>query len=422
MKIIVYRGTNQIGGTIIELSSKNTRIIFDVGEVLPTVSKYKRSKPVNRPSVAGLFNEDENNIDGVFLSHGHGDHIGLLPFINASIPIFIGEKTCAVYNMISRFTGANFFVRPSTFLEHTKPIIIGNFTVIPYLIDHSSYDAYAFIIYCEGKSVVYTGDIREHGSKASLTRLFRRNLPIKIDALIMEGTMLGRLDDESQTEKDIQFKATLFMKKIEGPILVLQSTVNIDRLVAMYHAAKKSGRLFVIDIFTANILDVIGGSVSNIIRKSRVIYLNPMTDKMFKIYNEGALMNKFVHQKIQIAELNQLTNYCMLIRASMLGILKNLNTTGGGFIYSKWSGYADSDNVERVLQYAKKNNMEVVSLHTSGHGDLSSLKKIAANCTPKRVIPIHTEYPERFKDSFDSVCIITQVWRKNFPGLSPARL
>ena len=73
MQIIIHRGTHQIGGCITEIQSKKgTRIAIDIGENLPSINK-EENKNIN---VEGL-NTGEPGFDAVFITHYHGDHIGL---------------------------------------------------------------------------------------------------------------------------------------------------------------------------------------------------------------------------------------------------------------------------------------------------------------------------------------------------------
>lgn len=406
MKVMIHRGSNQIGGTIIELAAKKTRIILDIGQVLPNMDGTAVKASMDKPPVEGLFKGEKEGIDGVFISHGHGDHLGLLPELKENVPIFMGEKTAAIYNMIGKFTGADYFVKPAGFLVHEKPITIGDFVVTPYLIDHSAFDAYGFIINCEGKSVVYTGDIREHGKKASLTKYFRSKLPTNADILIMEGTMLGRADEKLETEEEIGLKAAKLMKEIDKPVFVLQSAANIDRLVAMYNATKERDRVFIIDIFTANILNSIGGAAAKILTKARVVYPFELTDKMFS-RGEKELMYKFVHRKIKLEELNTLTNYCMLVRSSMVGFLNNLKgIENSTMIYSMWRGYEKRTDIKRLIDFADSKSIKIQYLHTSGHGGIDTLKKLAEGCKAKKIVPVHTEYPERYQEIFKNAYII----------------
>ena len=69
MEINIIRGQNQIGGSIIEISSKNIKIILDIGSNL-------EDKKIIVPEIEGLF-KGESKYDRVLISHYHGDHIGL---------------------------------------------------------------------------------------------------------------------------------------------------------------------------------------------------------------------------------------------------------------------------------------------------------------------------------------------------------
>jgi ribonuclease J len=406
LHIIVHRGTRQIGGSIIELATENTRIILDIGEELPKSEDESEKTAAKYPYVEGLFEKGDKTVDAILISHSHGDHVGLYPYVNQEIPIYIGEKSCEIYNMTRRFIGSDSRIQAYDFLKHGNPIRIGDFTVTPYLVDHSAYDAHAFVIQANGKSVVYTGDIREHGKKGKLTSLFMNSLPKGTDVLLTEGTMLGRMDEKLITEDEIKEEATQLMSSVKQPVLVFQSSTNIDRLVAMYHAAKTNHRTFVIDIYTAAIIDVLGGSVGNILKKARVIYPYHLTDKMFQ-NGEKELMYRFAYRKITIGELNENPQYCMIVRSSMLGLIQNLsNLEGGLLIYSMWQGYRENSKVKRVLDHLEERHVERKHLHTSGHGGIQTLLKIANQCQAKRVIPIHTEHSEKFKDIFENVYLL----------------
>ena len=66
--VIIHRGQNQIGGNIIEIASSSARILLDVGLELDT-------EDLVLPPIDGLF--DHASFDAVFISHYHGDHLGL---------------------------------------------------------------------------------------------------------------------------------------------------------------------------------------------------------------------------------------------------------------------------------------------------------------------------------------------------------
>ena len=76
--------------------------------------------------------------------------------------------------------------------DDRKPFTIGPFTITPYLLDYSVYDAYALLAEAEGRRLFYTGDFRSHRRKAKAFERFIDNPPANIDVMLMEGTTIGR--------------------------------------------------------------------------------------------------------------------------------------------------------------------------------------------------------------------------------------
>ena len=217
MEIIIHRGAKQIGGTCIEIRSDRTRLIFDIGEELPEINKPEKVK--TKLSVDDLFVDSESTdkkIDGIFISHNHGDHIGLFETVRNDIPVFIGKTALDIQNIIFDFISKNKKIVPEKILENETQIQINEFIVTPFLIDHSACDAYAFLIECDGKKVIYTGDFRSHGTKGHLTEHFARHpLTQKPDILLIEGTNIFKHDYVADHEDVIGIKAEAFMKKIK---------------------------------------------------------------------------------------------------------------------------------------------------------------------------------------------------------------
>ncbi|MBS3887655.1 MAG: MBL fold metallo-hydrolase [Dethiobacter sp.] len=406
MNIIVHRGTQQIGGTCIELSTKNTRLLLDIGQELPPLNE-DRIEP-KMPLVKGLYHDDIKAVDAILVSHGHGDHIGLVEHVHPEIPIYIGEKALRIYNVTAQFTGRNEISNPVTYLVSGKELKIGDFSVTPYLVDHSGFDSYAFLIKAGGKFIAYTGDFREHGRKKPATGYFKKSIPSGIDALLIEGTMMSRINETVETEEEIEQKAFEFMSAKDKPIFVLQSSTNIDRLVGMYKAAKQSKRIFVIDIYTAHVLSQLQDSIPqpDKFKDIKVFYPRFLTNRMFETENGAKLMKRFNRFWIGKEELGNRNDFCMLIRGSMLYDLQGVgNLHGSGLIYSLWSGYRKTHKVKRLLDYASSISMEIIDLHTSGHASMETIQDVIDTCKPKKIIPVHTEEPELFAGKFPNAIV-----------------
>ena len=73
------------------------------------------------------------------------------------------------------------------------------------------------------------------------------------------------------------------------------------------------------------------------------------------------------------------------------------------FIYSMWEGY--KEEYQEKLNLMKDKGIKMIDIHTSGHADIPSLKRFASALNPKHLVPIHTFYPQEFKELFDNVVI-----------------
>ncbi len=94
------------------------------------------------------------------------------------------------------------------------------------------------------RRLFYSGDIRAHGRKGALCEKLLRNPPANVDAMLMEGSSLGRLDPDGQfpSEDEIEVRLVGQLLQTEGFVAVSASTQNIDRVVGLYRACKRTGR------------------------------------------------------------------------------------------------------------------------------------------------------------------------------------
>ena len=240
------------------------------------------------------------------------------------------------------------------------------------------------MLLCEadGETVLYTGDFRSNGRK-SFDRLLH-DLPQKIDKLICEGTTLSREGYVPVTEAELEEKAVALFKETSAPIFVLQSSANIDRIVTMYRAAKRTGRIFLQELFMAELATAAGKSIPNPAFDDVYAFItNPKRydalTKYRRIGKDGIAKSRFV----------------MCVRSSMLRYMQSLseqmNFDGGLLIYSMWSGYRKQPEMEAFLCACEDMGLKVVELHTSGHADADTIKRLIAHVNPGEIIPVHTE-------------------------------
>jgi ribonuclease J len=201
------------------------------------------------------------------------------------------------------------------------------------------------------------------------------------------------------TESDLEKKAVGLFQEYEGPVFILQAATNIDRLVSMYKAAKRSRRLFLQDLYMAEI--------TSAIRKSIPDPLNHIDVKVFtdKGYNGNhpryQMLNQYKGNKIGKAEIVG-ERFAMCVRSSMLHYLEGLNKIlsfdKGLLVYSMWEGYKDQPGMKAFLDACERMGLTVVSLHTSGHADKKAIKGLVDHVHPDKIMPIHTLNPRGFHE------------------------
>ena len=415
MKLTIHRGTHEIGGTLIEIKTSNTRLLIDSGYPLflnnmpikDNVAKLPKERLLELgvlPTIEGLYQWDRSSFDAIVISHAHIDHCGLLKYVNSDIPVYISTGTKKLIEISQIFKICDDYPINTRVFKMYEPFGIGDFLIKAYLMDHSAFDAAAFEISAEGKTIIYSGDFRGHGRKAVCLDTFIKQAKKQADILLTEGTMFGRQDEKILTESKLEKSIENEIKNFNGPLLFQSSSQNIDRIVTFYRVALRLGKTFVIDIYTANILEdlrQLGNKLpypSNKYPNIKVFYPFRITQKIFnEIGQEYAKrFSAFYMPKEKLK--NEQNNIIMMVRPSMLRDLEKCELQNGLFIYSMWQGYRYSLYQQKFEQYLQKSGFRLIALHTSGHASVSDIKRLITGLNPKKIIPIHTMTPGAFID------------------------
>ena len=426
MKIIIHRGTREIGGSCVEIQSKKSRILIDVG--MPLVKKdgdrFDFKEHENRPGpelakdkvlpdIGGVYawDTDKKMIDGVLISHPHIDHYGFFGYLHKDICFYLGEAAKKMIDLTVIFSPVIGSISNYHPIESGKSFRCGDFKITPYLMDHSAFDSYAFLVEADGKRLIYSGDFREHGRKQKAFQWFLDNAPEDVDVLLLEGTVLdrglkGKGAGEFKSETEIEDETVKLLGAGKKMTLLYFSAQNIDRLVSFYRASLRTGKIFVIDFYTANILGCLkdyasvpypSKDYSNI----RVFFPYWLCRRITQQGREE-LMYRYKSYKITRKEISDRSGeIMMMVRPSMLkdlGLIKNIEEAT--FIYSLWEGYLPDYSMQKMMRFIKKKKMNFYQVHTSGHAEIGTLKKVVKKLKPGIIIPIHTFYPDKYADLF----------------------
>lgn len=368
MQIIVHRGTHQIGGCATEIRTDNTHILIDFGTALPDGRGHT---PDGALEIDGL-NIGKPNFDGVFLTHYHADHLGLISQIHAEIPVYMGRDALDIFSVYADRvnSGLNKATEHIRAIEALHPLKVGDLTVTPIPADHSAYGAFMYLVDGEGKRILHTGDFRLHGFRSKATPKLLARYAADVDVLMIEGTQLSRRGPSGLSERELQER---FIQEIRTHkyVFALCASTHIDRLASLYHATPR-GRYFLCDDYQKRLLERVAE-------------------------NTGSRWYQFQKALLYGENLDlQNRGFVMPARANRTFSHIVSHWPEAILIYSMWDGYLDGRSTalsDFAAPFAETGRLR--KLHSSGHAQPRDLLQICEWIRPRiGIIPIHTEYRE----------------------------
>jgi len=407
----------------VEVRSGSDRILLDLGLPLPSGDddQIEAGQSVRDllasgvlPPIDGVYDGSAPDARGIIMSHVHQDHIGLAEYVHPDIPVYATEGTWALYDAMRPFVPQSGNIATRRTLVKKEPVEFGELEVTAYPVDHSVPDAVALVVEADGKRILYSGDLRAHGRKAYLYEQLINELAGTIDLLLLEGTTAGRAGYEPVTEKSLETKLADLLEQQEHLSLIICSAQNLDRLVTIYRAVKRTGKTMVIDPYTAYTLHQLSCISDSLPQwhwdQVRVV---PWGYQCQRLRDEG--QSGFVKA---IEAGRKLTGWCgmkkfksdivLLMRSnrkvadleSHLGEeIRNVQV-----IWSTWSGYWEDDGYVRPM--CERHGIQPIKLHTGGHASWSDLQRFIKGIRPGTVVPIHTEHAEHFAEQLSNVRLL----------------
>jgi len=404
MHICIHRGSNQIGGSCVEIENRGQRLLVDLG--LPLDAEDNKSEYL--PDISGLDGTDPSLLS-ILISHPHLDHFGLLAHISPKIPVGMGSAARKILEAAAPFLPGNCPIPSKGWnYQSGKSFNIGPFSVTPFLVDHSAYDAYALWIESDGKSIFYSGDFRSHGRKSALFKHLIANPPKNIDTLLLEGSSLGRITDSQNfpTENEIENQLVHVLSNADGLALIHTSSQNIDRIVSIFRASKRTGRKLIIDLYTAAILEATGNvNLPQSAWSDIALYIPQAQRVQIKNNSWFNLLKRHSANRIFIEDLQQMSKKSTLLFRPLhrFDLEKGKCLSGAIYIYSQWEGYWEKGAYDMVKDWLMRHSIPKQNIHTSGHASPGELKKLVSAINPTKVVPIHSFYPEKYPELFPNV-------------------
>src|SRR3990170_4747067 len=405
MRVRIHRGAHEIGGSCVEVeSASGDRLVLDVGAPLVTTE----GEEPTIPPVPGLIEADPA-LQGVVITHAHQDHWGLVEQALPGVPLYMGEATHRILKEAAFWMHGLTRV-PTGFLGHRRPFDLGAFRITPFLNDHSAFDAYSLLVETDGRRLFYTGDIRGHGRKAGIFEQLLRKPPEDVDVLLTEGTNVRPSEElatgPTLTEDDVELACAELFKSTPGMVLAMYSVQNIDRMVTLFRAAKRTGRTFVMTLYGASIAEATGNpNIPKADWKEVRVFVPGWQQHKVKETGAFGRVDRIKPYRVFEEELaKDPSRWVVSFSMTMAERLEKAGCLAGTHaVWSMWPGYLEEDRQKAMLAFLEARGIPLTIEHTSGHASIVDLQRLAAALAPARVVPIHSFGAMRFDELFEDV-------------------
>ena len=384
LKIIPLGGLDEIGKNITVLEYGKDMIVVDCGLGFPDEDMYGVDLVI--PDFSYLV-ANKKKLRGMFITHGHEDHIGSIPYCMRQVPCTIHGT--AMTNGLIKLKLEEHGLSDAIKLVNHKPgdvVKAGCFSVEFIHVNHSIADAVAFCITCPVGKVIFTGDFKIDptavGGMTDLARLGELGNQ-GVLALLADSTNVERAG-YTPSENVVAESLDRQFKNCDQRIIVTTFASNMHRIQAVLATAQRYGRK----------VAVTGRSMENMLKVAQE--LGYLKVKAGTIVDLGATKSLPKNKVVIVSTGSQGENMSALYRMAF-STHKQIDITAGDRIIISASAIPGNEKaVSRIINELYRKGADVVyekseGLHVSGHACQEELKLVHALVKPKFFIPVHGE-------------------------------
>ena len=386
LKIIPLGGLNEIGKNMTAYEYGGEIIVVDCGMAFPGDDMYGIDCVI--PDVSYLI-KNKSRIRGLFITHGHEDHIGAIPYVlkQINMPIYCTRFTAG---LIKLKLEEHQLVKSTKLItvEAGKSVRAGKFTVEFIHVNHSIADSVAFAIHTKMGTIVHTGDFKIDSTP--------------IDGEVIDLARLGELGKEgvlclcadstnverpgfTQSERSVGRTLNQLFAGCDKRIILTTFASNIHRVQQAIDAAVKYGRK----------VAVTGRSMENIVKVcSELGYMNIPKNTLI----DAAKAKNLPKEKVLIVTTGSQGEPMSALHRMAFSEHKQVTIDAGDRIIISASAIPGNEiTISRVIDELFQKGAEVIydrntPLHVSGHACQEELKMMLALTKPHYFIPVHGEY------------------------------
>ena len=385
LKIISLGGLNEIGKNMTVFEYGGDIIVVDCGMGFPDDDMYGIDVVI--PDVSYLI-KNQQKIRGIFITHGHEDHIGALPYVLRSIsaPIYATRMSAGLIQLK---------LEEHRLLDKTKLITCeagsvvkaGKFSVEFIHVNHSIADACGFAIKSPVGTVVHTGDFKIdttpiQGGMMDLARLGELGKE-GVLALLADSTNVER-PGYTRSERSVGASFDALFRGCEERIIVTTFASNVDRIQQIIDVAARYGRK----------VAVTGRSMENIMKVSTELGYMNIPDGVLMELNHIKSLPK---NKVCIITTGSQGETMSALTRMAFNTHRQVDIMPGDRVIISASAIPGNENaIGNVINELYRKGAEVLNereraLHVSGHACQEELKIVHALLKPRFFIPVHGE-------------------------------
>ena len=385
LKIIPLGGLNEIGKNMTVFEFGGEIIVVDCGMAFPGDDMYGIDSII--PDVTYLI-KNRARIRGLFITHGHEDHVGAIPYVlkQVNMPIYCTRFTAGLIKLKLEEHGLTKSTKLIT-VEPGKSVRAGKFTVEFIHVNHSIADSVAFAIHTHMGTVVHTGDFKIDSTP--------------IDGEVIDLARFGELGKEgvlclcadstnverpgfTPSEKTVGATFARQFQNCDERIIVTTFASNVHRIQQVLTAAAQAGRK----------VAVTGRSMENMMRVSTELgYMKVPKNTLMDISRiKGLPKNK----QVIVTTGSQGEEMSALYRMAFSTHKQVELGAGDKVIISASAIPGNEKTISRVVDELYRKGVDVLynrsdMLHVSGHACQEELKIIHALTKPRFFVPLHGE-------------------------------
>ena len=386
VKIIPLGGLNEIGKNMTAIEYKNDIVIIDCGLKFPDEDMFGIDVVI--PDITYLL-KHRDKVSGIFLTHGHEDHIGALPYVlkQLNVPVYGTKLTLGIVQ--SKLKEHNLLSTTELITVKPRDVVRLNSVSVEFIkTNHSIADSVAIAVHTPLGAILHTGDFKVDytpidGEPMDFARF--AELGKKGVLLMMADSTNVERPGYTMSEKIVGESLCRIFGKSKGRIIVATFASNIHRIQQIIDAAAMYGRKVAVS----------GRSMENIVQVAIELgYIKIEKENLVSIDQ----INKYNNDQIVIITTGSQGEPMSALARMATSEHRKVNIVPGDTIIISATPIPGNEKlVSRVVDQLFKKGAEVVygsseAVHVSGHACQEELKLMQTLVKPKYFIPVHGEY------------------------------